>query len=154
MGMTVSVVSLPLPSLLTKLIRRLIKKKMTGKRWTKEEEFLLESLAGELPIQEIAKRLKRKRNAVEAKASRMGISVETETDSWSIQALSKILGLNAATVWEWIRKGELNAKKMGKGLTCHRKITKKNFRLFYENFAHRKQGLKSVDRDTLSFLID
>lgn len=125
-----------------------------ARRWTEEEEFLLESLAGELPVQEIAKKLKRNRNAVEMKAFRMNLSIQTETNNWSVTGLAKLLGINPSTVFEWIAKGHLGSKKVGRKRTSSHKISKKEFRLFYETYGPRKQSLKKLDPDTINFLLN
>jgi excisionase family DNA binding protein len=125
-----------------------------ARRWTEEEEFLLESLAGELPVQEIAKRLKRNRNAVEMKAFRMNLSIQTETDNWSITALAKLLNVNPSTVFEWIAKGHLGGQKVGRSRTSSYKISKKEFKLFYETYGPRKQSLKRLDPGIINFLIN
>lgn len=127
---------------------------MGAKHWTTEEKFLLESLVGEKPIEAIAKRLNRRTSAVQMKANRMGMNTTTETNNFSCNALANYLGLNQATVHEWIIKGELKAKKRGKGRSCGYRITRANFKRFYNAFFNKKYSLKNIPKETIQWLIE
>lgn len=127
---------------------------MPGKRWTTEEEFLLESLIGEKPIEAIARKLNRRPDAVRVKAHRMGMEITTETNNFSCSLLARLLGLSQCTVQEWIEKGELQAKKRGNGRSCNYRITRANFKKFYEQFYARKYSLKRIPPETIQWLIE
>jgi excisionase family DNA binding protein len=124
-----------------------------GKKWTSEEEAMLEAMAGEIPPRKIAKKLNRRYGTVFQKASRMGISLEMETNNFTINGLSRLLGVDPSTVFEWIKNGQLKAPKLG-NQTSRRTISRKAFKRFYETYGGRKQSLKHIPPETIQWLTE
>jgi predicted XRE-type DNA-binding protein len=129
-------------------------KQKTWKRWTDDDLFLLESLLGEMPIEAIAKKLGRPENTVRIKARQIGLSIVPQTNHFNCGQLAEILGIEQSTVNEWIRKGELRAKKGRNFRQSAFRITRKNFKRFYMNFLNKKRCLKHIPPETLAWLTE
>lgn len=85
---------------------------MAGRRWTDEELILLEELTEKYPLETVARRLNRTKEAVFLKRQRMGIGGYTaNTDMLTRNTVSKILGIENRTLQYWERKGLKSYRK-------------------------------------------
>lgn len=82
------------------------------RRWTEKELKFLERHAEKLPVQIIAKRLRRSLNSVTIKANRLGYSTIPTLDNYSACYLARELGFDRTTVKGWITQGLLRATKV------------------------------------------
>lgn len=87
---------------------------LTYRRWTTDETALLERYLDRLPLTLAAKRLNRSEKSVRAKAKKLGYSVQTTLDCYSIRYLASQLGVDLNAVRWWLEKGYLTAKPNGK----------------------------------------
>lgn len=120
--------------------------------WTESEEFLLESMLGSYRVSAIAKKLKRKPCTVHKKIQRMGLSVVPNLDSWSAPDFAKLIGVERHTVYEWINRGELIAKKSGRKKCCPYTIKRADFVEFYDKYKKVKPSLSQIDPAILEWL--
>lgn len=85
---------------------------MGGRKWTDEELILLEELTEKYPLETVARRLNRTKDAVFLKRQRMGIGGYTaNTDMLTRNTVSKILGIENRTLQYWERKGLKSYRK-------------------------------------------
>jgi DNA-binding CsgD family transcriptional regulator len=124
------------------------------RHWTPEEVEQLELWAGVLPIERIAKKLKRSKMSIRQKACYSGLNLEPEYNNISAAKLASILQIDANTVRYWIHHGMLEAKKCGKGKSSSWRIKMSEFKKFYLIHGTKKRALKNADPDGLAYLLD
>lgn len=79
---------------------------MGGRKWTDEELVLLEELTEKYPLETVARRLNRTKEAVFLKRQRIGMGgYMANTDMLTRNTVSKILGIENRTLQYWERKG-------------------------------------------------
>lgn len=92
-------------------------------RWTQEEIFILEKLAGTCPLIDIVKAVKRhnrrnktgierNRNAVRVKLMRLGLGWQCTEDNMTAYEWSRQLGLSKWRVANWVIEGYLQPRKI------------------------------------------
>lgn len=85
---------------------------MGGRKWTDEELVLLEELTEKYPLETVARRLNRTKEAVFLKRQRIGIGgYMANTDMLTRNTVSKILGIENRTLQYWERKGLKSYRK-------------------------------------------
>ena len=85
---------------------------MGGRKWTDEELVLLEELTEKYPLETVARRLNRTKEAVFLKRQRIGIGgYMANTDMLTRNSVSKILGIENRTLQYWERKGLKSYRK-------------------------------------------
>ena len=85
---------------------------MGGRKWTDKELVLLEELTEKYPLETVARRLNRTKEAVFLKRQRIGIGgYMANTDMLTRNTVSKILGIENRTLQYWERKGLKSYRK-------------------------------------------
>ena len=85
---------------------------MGGRKWTDEELVLLEELTEKYPLETVARRLNRTKEAVFLKRQRIGMGgYMANTDMLTRNTVSKILGIENRTLQYWERKGLKSYRK-------------------------------------------
>mgnify|MGYP000201027777 CR=1 FL=1 len=85
---------------------------MGGRKWTDEELVLLEELTEKYPLETVARRLNRTKEAVFLKRQRIGMGgYMVNTDMLTRNTVSKILGIENRTLQYWERKGLKSYRK-------------------------------------------
>lgn len=85
---------------------------MGGRKWTDEELCLLEELTAKYPLETVARRLNRSKEAVFLKRQRAGIGgYMTNTDLLTRNTVAKILGVDNSALRYWERKGLKSQRK-------------------------------------------
>lgn len=126
---------------------------MSRKMWTDQEIDLLYLWGGERPIDEIASKLKRSHESIQAKAFRLNINLKPEVDSLTALAIAKLLQCDPkALVW-WINKGELKANKNdASNKKSHWRIKRRHFKRFH--LQHQNIHIfKKAPKENLEWLI-
>lgn len=86
---------------------------MGGRKWTDEELVLLEELTEKYPLETVARRLNRTKEAVFLKRQRIGMGgYMANTDMLTRNTVSKILGIENRTLQYWERKGLKSYRKL------------------------------------------
>jgi hypothetical protein len=119
------------------------------KMWTQQEENMLNHMILTLPIEVIAKKLKRSTGSVDMKARSLGYKKSIRLDWYTKTEVCTILGVNRASVQKYIDSGELEAywhgaekPKQNGGAYWH--ITKDSMRKFIRRHAGEFVG-RNVD---------
>ena len=87
-----------------------------GKIWTSEEDELLLDLLGVYRIAHIAKRLRRKPNAIYRRLKELGYSnLSEETGTLRTHKLAEIVGVDPSTIIHWIKAYGLPTVQFHKG---------------------------------------
>jgi hypothetical protein len=87
--------------------------KPANKIWTLKEEEHLGELITKYPIYEIARRMKRSKNSIRVKATRMGYSTLARDGWYTKREVCEILGVDHRRVQSWIDTGALKARPHG-----------------------------------------
>lgn len=80
-------------------------------QWTKEETAILESSHRTIPSTLIAQRLKRSKQVVREKATRLGLTIRESLNNFSDIGLAKDLGIDTRDIEHWIAAKLLKAKR-------------------------------------------
>lgn len=134
--------------------RRLGLKPKRKNLWTPEEKEVIEKYSECLPVEAIAKRLKRTKLATSRQASLLGLSLKTTLDYWSPAELARIIGVSRKTVYTWINKGYLKGFLFKKKPVRKIRISKQQFQKFYNDYADKILVLKKIDDGTIKWLSD
>jgi hypothetical protein len=113
------------------------KKRYLGRRrWTPDEEELLEQLAGTIGLTKIAERLGRSIASVSSHAAALGLSLEL--DGFSINELCRILGINHyRAIREWVEGGMLEGvRNPGRGRWGEYQVTEEALLAFLKAYPH------------------
>lgn len=88
---------------------------MGGRRWTAEEDALLEEWAGKYNVAQMAKKLGRSAAAVNIRVCRLGLGgIRRNTEHLSERMLCLTLGIDTRTFRKkWIKKGGLKGMRKG-----------------------------------------
>lgn len=88
--------------------RKMAKRKYNGrKKWTKEEEELLEKLSENYTKKDIAKKLGRSVSSVNCKRNQMGFgSLAENTDRWTFTQIAEAVGKDTSSISKtWVANG-------------------------------------------------
>ncbi len=103
--------------------------------WTVNQEEYLISAYGSVSLEAICKRLKKTKCSVKQKAKRLGLAIYKGRDGMSASELASSLGMDRKNVTNWLRSGDLKAKRWSHGQHAYYAITTENFWKFA--FEHR-----------------
>lgn len=85
---------------------------MRGRKWTKEDEFLLESMWGNKNMSYLCKKFNRSKNAIVLKARALNLGKAYDSGLYLlVTQVGDMLGYSATVVVNWITKYGLPAKK-------------------------------------------
>lgn len=91
---------------------------MRGAFWTKDEEIYLREKWGILSLDVLSKKLKRTKDAIYTKASKMNLGSSLQaTGDFTTGELCEMLSVVGTTVHRWIEKRGLRARKLKRGET-------------------------------------
>jgi transposase len=110
-----------------------------NRHWSEEETVYLEEKWGVIPVENIAKKLGRTKNAVLLKAHKIGLrdQVIANGEYLTPKDISSILGVGAKTVYNWMDKGYLKYKRLKINSVKKYQITIANFKKFLESYQEK-----------------
>lgn len=135
---------------------------LSHKRWSDEEEELLEVVAESMPLPDLARYWRRQAerrgwqrrsySALQQKIHAMGYSQKPIAAGWSAKGLARVLGIAPKTVFDWIKSGKLKTKWVGEE-GGERLITAKQLRDFAFSYPAEFRDLRNMDNDAWVWLL-
>ena len=125
-------------------------------KWTDEEIAIVEEMACLNTVKQIAYRLKRRgytrsTSAINNKLRSLGYSARPILDNYNCCEIARVLQLNSATVWSWVKKGWIRThRRSGR----YHQIKSKDLKRFLENPPQRiKNRIAAIDKDAIEYLV-
>jgi hypothetical protein len=125
-------------------------------KWTDEELETIEEMACLYTVKQIAYRLKirgytRSTSAIQNKLRFLGYSARPILDNYNCCEIARVLQLNSATVWTWVKKGWIRTtRRSGR----YHQIKSKDLKRFLENPPQRiKNRIAAIDKDAIEYLV-
>ncbi|BBD70170.1 hypothetical protein NIES4072_65360 [Nostoc commune NIES-4072] len=125
-------------------------------KWTDEELAIVEEMACLNTVKQIAYRLKkrgytRSTSAIQKKLRFLGYSARPILDNYNCCEIARVLQLNSATVWTWVKKGWIRTTKHS---GRYHQIKSKDLKRFLENPPQRiKNRIAAIDKDAIEYLV-
>ncbi len=125
-------------------------------KWTDEELAIIEAKAEVYTVKQIASSLKRRGyhrtiHAIELKLQKLGYSLRPTLDNYSCQEIASVLNLSLKSVYRWVNRGWLKAKKRS---AKHYQIRRWNLKRFLSNPPqHLKKRIASIDPQAINYLL-
>lgn len=95
------------------VIQRYRRLRLGPQRWSEAEVETLRERWGEVPLSELCSILGRTKNAVKLKARSVGLPTNGKRCPYfTTGELAEVIGVDRGSVFEWVKKGELPAKKL------------------------------------------
>jgi hypothetical protein len=94
-------------------------------KWTDEEIAIIEEMACLYTVKQIAYRLQkrgytRSTSAIHNKLRFLGYSARPILDNYNCCEIARVLQLNSATVWSWVKKGWIRTTRRDGNITKSR----------------------------------
>ncbi|MHC5779836.1 helix-turn-helix domain-containing protein [Nostoc sp.] len=127
-----------------------------NKKWTDEELAIVEEMACLNTVKQIAYRLKirgytRSTSAIQNKLRFLGYSARPILDNYNCCEIARVLQLNSATVWSWVKKGWIRATRHS---GRYHKIKSKDLKRFLKNPPERiKNRIAAIDKEAIEYLV-
>jgi hypothetical protein len=125
-------------------------------KWTNEETGIVEEMACLYTVKQIAFRLKRRGYtrslaAIQKKLRSLGYSARPILDNYNCCEIARVLQLNSATVWSWVKKGWIHtSRRSGR----YHPIRSKDLKRFLQNPPQRiKKRIAAIDKDAIEYLV-
>ncbi|MCC5669813.1 hypothetical protein LC653_39915 [Nostoc sp. CHAB 5784] len=125
-------------------------------KWTDEELETIEEMACLYTVKQIAYRLKirgytRSTSAIQNKLRFLGYSARPILDNYNCCEIARVLQLNSATVWSWVKKGWIRTtRRSGR----YHQIKSKDLKQFLQNPPQRiKKRIAAIDKDAIEYLV-
>jgi hypothetical protein len=125
-------------------------------KWTDEEIAIIEEMACLYTVKQIAYRLKKKgytrsTSAIQNKLRFLGYSARPILDNYNCCEIARVLQLNSATVWSWVKKGWIHThRRCGR----YHQIKSKDLKRFLQNPPqHIKNRIAAIDKDAIEYLV-
>ncbi|AUB44520.1 Putative DNA-binding domain (plasmid) [Nostoc flagelliforme CCNUN1] len=125
-------------------------------KWTNEELAIIEEMACLYTVKQIAHRLQkrgytRSTSAIQKKLRFLGYSARPILDNYNCCEIARVLQLNSATVWSWVKKGWIRTtRRSGR----YHQIKSKDLKRFLENPPQRiKNRIAAIDKDAIEYLV-
>ncbi|MEH2142075.1 hypothetical protein [Nostoc sp.] len=125
-------------------------------KWTDEEVAIIEEMACFNTVKQIAYRLKRRgyirsTSAIQHKLRFLGDSARPILDNYNYCEIARVLQLNSATVWSWVKKGWIRThRRSGR----YHQIKSKDLKRFLQNPPQRiKNRIAAIDKDAIEYLV-
>jgi hypothetical protein len=125
-------------------------------KWSDEELAIIEEMACLYTVKQIAYCLKRKgytrsTSAIQKKLRFLGYSARPILDNYNCCEIARVLQLNSATVWSWVKKGWIRTSRSS---GRYHQIKSKDLKRFLENPPQRiKNRIAAIDKDAIKYLV-
>jgi transposase len=125
-------------------------------KWTDKKLETLEEMACLYTAKQIAYRLKRRGyvrsiSAIQHKLHSLGYSARPVLDNYNCCEIARVLQLNSATVWNWVKKGWIcTTRRSGR----YHQIKSKDLKRFLQNPPQSiKNRIAAIDKDAIEYLV-
>jgi hypothetical protein len=126
-------------------------------KWSDEEIAIIEEMACLYTVKQIAYRLKirgytRSISAIQNKLRFLGYSPRPIPDNYNCCEIARVLQLNSATVWSWVKKCWIRTTRSS-GSRYHQ-IRSKDLKRFLQNPPQRiKNRIAAIDKEKIEYLV-